>query len=1233
MAKKITIDIEVNGKMQKATISAKKLRERLDDVDKSQQKAAGSAKTYDRNTKGAAQASSNASKNFSKMQQGMGGLVGAYASLAASLFAVSAAFNFLKGAGELKALQAGQAAYASATGIALKSLTNDIVEATNAQIAFRDAAQAAAIGTAAGLNADQLTRLGKAANDASQILGRDVTDSFNRLVRGVTKAEPELLDELGIILRLEDATREYGLAIDKAGEELTPFERSQAVVNDVLAQAEKKYSEVLDIVGRSPNQYAQLGKAFDDIVMKIQKLVDVVVGPLAKVLQDTPSLAIASFLLLLRGPLAAMGISFADIANEAKKSADLQVKSLEKVQQQAKLASNNLGTLQSNFQKAGKAAKDAGAKSPIISQVAEGDTLTKGPNRANLKKALGALEKDYIKHGIVTKGIFKGLSAEIALDMQKAFQQMELAEQNKLSKTQIYTTQATLHYTKMATAIKTASAAILNFGVRILNFAGYLGIAITAFQLLRSLFIKEEDTEKTPLSETVLEGQRKKIADLNKELINFAQIQGVIARGTTSAAGFGNIANVLSSIDSKTLTQTIKDFKQFSVESERVAKATAAREQPGSRGRKARRAGPIEEIPESATEANKFFQNIITTIDILEKETGRSFTAFTNFKNLLEDPGAEPKTIQAAAVAAMELGSSINELPKLAKDATAQLRSFQNTISPKSGAQNTLDALEKQADALEVVKEGGGLSNAQTKTLERLRNEIELIDEFRQSAQKSAERQLNTQIKLTNEVVGQAAGSRALREAQNAVTASVDKQLDIEQKINDIVFTKKALADGLEQDDINALEKLTLELELEQKIAGILETKRDLAKDLETIRNEQERLGLEQSILQVEQKVTQELQKQAATRQKIQDIATQQARADMEQSLAVTASGPFGYINQERRELDARIKFETELLKQKEEQIVNEVKRKMDLIDIEYDLLEAQFKLEKERLRTIEIQNRKENPGISIAADNAINAVDAVIGTLPGARRTAQIGVATEGAAAIADLVRNIDKLKLMRSELEDINVLTDGVAKTFEEGMSSAFNAILSGTKSAKQAFADMARSIVSYILQMTIKMLIFRAITGNLFGGSSAAATAATAATVSTGTTGTTATITPGGAGGAGVGGKFFRYGGVMEKSYATGGIARGPDAGYLATLHGTEAVVPLPNGREIPVQLTGAGQQNNVTVNVAVDNQGNAQTNVQNQEGQAKQLGVAISAAVQQELAKQKRAGGMLSPYLVA
>lgn len=37
-----------------------------------------------------------------------------------------------------------------------------------------------------------------------------------------------------------------------------------------------------------------------------------------------------------------------------------------------------------------------------------------------------------------------------------------------------------------------------------------------------------------------------------------------------------------------------------------------------------------------------------------------------------------------------------------------------------------------------------------------------------------------------------------------------------------------------------------------------------------------------------------------------------------------------------------------------------------------------------------------------------------------------------------------------------------------------------------------------------------------------------------------------------------------------YQYGGIARGPRSGYQATLHGSEAVVPLPNGKTIPVQI---------------------------------------------------------------
>ena len=245
MAKKkntVGLDVNVKGKgVKKTTMEMKGLGDQTQKVSKSTAEA-------NRNWKGASAQSSGASKNFSKMSQGMGGIVGAYATLAANIFAIGAAFRFLESAGNLQKLKEGQELYAAATGVALRSLTSDIMAATDAQITFENASQAAAIGVAAGLTNDQLIALGKGAKDVSIILGRDVTDSFNRLVRGVTKAEPELLDELGIILRLADASEKYGTMIGKNANDLTQFEKSQAVTVEVMSQLEDKYGRIMAVV-------------------------------------------------------------------------------------------------------------------------------------------------------------------------------------------------------------------------------------------------------------------------------------------------------------------------------------------------------------------------------------------------------------------------------------------------------------------------------------------------------------------------------------------------------------------------------------------------------------------------------------------------------------------------------------------------------------------------------------------------------------------------------------------------------------------------------------------------------------------------------------------------------------------------------------------------------------------------------------------------------------------------
>ena len=104
--------------------------------------------------------------------------------------------------------------------------------------------------------------------------------------------------------------------------------------------------------------------------------------------------------------------------------------------------------------------------------------------------------------------------------------------------------------------------------------------------------------------------------------------------------------------------------------------------------------------------------------------------------------------------------------------------------------------------------------------------------------------------------------------------------------------------------------------------------------------------------------------------------------------------------------------------------------------------------------------------------------------------------------------------------------------------------------------------------------------------------------------------------------------RQGGIMSqygRSYSQGGVSDGPSSGYGAVLHGREAVVPLPNGRAIPVEMAGgSGATNNTNITVNIDDSGT--TSKVDSDGGA-ELGQAINMAVQNELERQMRPGGIL------
>lgn len=120
-------------------------------------------------------------------------------------------------------------------------------------------------------------------------------------------------------------------------------------------------------------------------------------------------------------------------------------------------------------------------------------------------------------------------------------------------------------------------------------------------------------------------------------------------------------------------------------------------------------------------------------------------------------------------------------------------------------------------------------------------------------------------------------------------------------------------------------------------------------------------------------------------------------------------------------------------------------------------------------------------------------------------------------------------------------------------EGLTNAITGVIMGTQSLKEAFGDLARSIIADIIQMTIRMLIFKAISGIMggFGGGGG------------GGTDLGAIYAGGGIGSAK--GNIFSGGNLIP--FARGGIVNGPtmfpmNGGRTGIMGeaGPEAVMPL-------------------------------------------------------------------------
>jgi len=264
---------------------------------------------YDTQKKGII-GTANSTKSFSKLAETIGnggssGLVGAYATLAANTFAVVAAFNALRGASQVEQIFRGLEAAGARTGISLNTTARALKEVTGAAISTEQAMRSTAQIASAGFSSDAVLRLGAAAKDASFALGRNMTDSLDRLSRGVVKLEPELLDELGIMTKLTESNTRYAQQLGKSEGQLSNFEKRTGFMNAVLAEAELKFGGLSKAAGDS-TAYDRLAASFTDLTNTIMNVVNTIAKPIAGILASSSGLmlgAITLFASSLKGQL------------------------------------------------------------------------------------------------------------------------------------------------------------------------------------------------------------------------------------------------------------------------------------------------------------------------------------------------------------------------------------------------------------------------------------------------------------------------------------------------------------------------------------------------------------------------------------------------------------------------------------------------------------------------------------------------------------------------------------------------------------------------------------------------------------------------------------------------------------------------------------------------------------------------------------------------------------------
>ena len=198
-----------------------------------------------------------------------------------------------------------------------------------------------------------------------------------------------------------------------------------------------------------------------------------------------------------------------------------------------------------------------------------------------------------------------------------------------------------------------------------------------------------------------------------------------------------------------------------------------------------------------------------------------------------------------------------------------------------------------------------------------------------------------------------------------------------------------------------------------------------------------------------------------------------------------------------------------------------------------------------------------------------------------------QIGSLQQLQMAVPEAGSIHEYIQKLREELQELisvqnlaAVSAQGIGKALGEAMTTGVASLITGTATAKEVFASFLQSVGQALSQAASQMIATYIAIGiaKIFAGLGSASTSATgpnpggipstgnvtAPSVNGFDTGSIANVAANGA--------VWKGGFTPFTAFANGGVVNGPTLGLIGEGKYNEAVVPLPDGRSIPVSFGG-------------------------------------------------------------